>query len=84
MPFFSINSNLLSIAFSSIKFQLINYLHQENFFENCILINTCRRSSGTREQRDRLHVPWDNSVNKNAVIYADHTTLDVRNMPLTG
>ena len=28
-------------------------------------------------------MPWDNSVNKNAVIYAAHTTLDVRNMPLT-
>ena len=31
----------------------------------------------------RLHMPWDNSVNKNGIIYADHTTLDVRNMPLT-
>ena len=29
-------------------------------------------------------MPWDNSVNKNAVIYAVATTLDVRNMPLTG
>ena len=29
-------------------------------------------------------MPWDNGVNKNAIIYADHTTLDVRNMPLTG
>ncbi len=29
-------------------------------------------------------MPWDNSMNKNAVIYADHTTLGVRNMPLTG
>ena len=28
-------------------------------------------------------MPWDNSVNKNGIIYADHTTLDVRNMPLT-
>ena len=28
-------------------------------------------------------MPWDNSVNKNAVIYAVHTTLGVRNMPLT-
>lgn len=27
-------------------------------------------------------MPWDNSVNKNAVIYAAHTTLGVRNMPL--
>lgn len=27
---------------------------------------------------------WDNSVNKNAVIYAAHTTLDVRNIPLIG
>ncbi len=27
-------------------------------------------------------MPWDNSVNKNAIIYADHTTLGVRNMPL--
>ena len=26
---------------------------------------------------------WDNSVNKNAVIYSAHTTLGVRNMPLT-
>ena len=31
----------------------------------------------------RLNVPWDNSVNKNAVIYAAHTTLGVRNMPFT-
>ena len=29
-------------------------------------------------------MPWDNSVNKNAVIYAAHTTFGVRNMPLTG
>ncbi len=36
------------------------------------------------KQNDRLDVPWDNSVNKNAVIYAAHTALDVRNMPLTG
>ena len=28
-------------------------------------------------------MPRDNSVNKNAVIYAIVTTLDVRNMPLT-
>lgn len=28
-------------------------------------------------------MPWDNSVNKNAVIYAARTTLGVRNMPLT-
>ena len=28
-------------------------------------------------------MPWDNSVNKNAVIYAAHTVLGVRNMPLT-
>lgn len=35
-------------------------------------------------QRDHaLNMPWDNSVNKNGIIYADHTTLDVRNMPLT-
>ena len=34
-------------------------------------------------QRYALHMPWDNSVNKNGIIYADHTTLDVRNMPLT-
>lgn len=33
---------------------------------------------------DGLYVPWDNSVNKNAIIYAAHTTLVVRNMPLTG
>ena len=26
---------------------------------------------------------WDNSVNKNVVIYAAHTTIDVKNMPLT-
>ncbi len=26
----------------------------------------------------------NNSVDKNAVIYAAHTTLGVRNMPLTG
>ncbi len=31
-----------------------------------------------------LDVSWDNSVNKNGIIYADHTALDVRNMPLTG
>lgn len=29
-------------------------------------------------------MPWDNGMNKNAVIYAAHTTLGVRNMPLTG
>jgi len=29
-------------------------------------------------------MPWDNSVNKNAVIYAARTILGVRNMPLTG
>lgn len=29
-------------------------------------------------------MPWDNSVNKNAVIYAAHTTLGVRSMPLPG
>ena len=28
-------------------------------------------------------MPWDNNVNKNAVIYAAHTTLGVRNMQLT-
>ncbi len=28
-------------------------------------------------------MPRDNGVNKNAVIYAAHTTLGVRNMPLT-
>ena len=28
-------------------------------------------------------MPWDNSVNKKAIIYAAHTTLDVKNMPLT-
>ena len=32
----------------------------------------------------RLNMPWDNCVNKKAVIYAAHTTFDVRNMPLTG
>ena len=41
-----------------------------------------RPNSGSRQQYDRLHVPWDNSVNKNAVIYSAHTTLCVRNMPL--
>ena len=30
-----------------------------------------------------LCMPWDNSVNKNAIIYAAHTTLSVRNMSLT-
>ena len=33
---------------------------------------------------DAFYMPWDNGVNKNAVIYAAHTTLGVRNMPLTG
>ena len=28
-------------------------------------------------------MPWDNGVNKIAIIYAAHTTLGVRNMPLT-
>ncbi|MBR3077897.1 MAG: hypothetical protein IKH07_08245 [Oscillospiraceae bacterium] len=32
---------------------------------------------------NRLDMPWDNSVNKNAVINAVATTLGVRNMPLT-
>ena len=27
-------------------------------------------------------MPWDNSVNKKAVIYVSHTALGVRNMPL--
>ena len=31
----------------------------------------------------RFHMPWDNSVNKMAHIHAAHTTLGVRNMPLT-
>ena len=35
------------------------------------------------EQNYRLHMPWDNSVNKKAVIYAVVTTIDVENMPLT-
>ena len=35
------------------------------------------------QKNDRLDMPRDNSVNKNAVIYAVHTTLDVRNMLLT-
>lgn len=35
------------------------------------------------EEGGGFHMPWDNSVNKNGIIYADHTTLDVRNMPLT-
>lgn len=30
-----------------------------------------------------LYVPWDDSMNKNAVIYAVAATLGVRNMPLT-
>ena len=29
-------------------------------------------------------MPWDNSVNKKAVIYAVVSTPGVRNMPLTG
>jgi hypothetical protein len=29
-------------------------------------------------------MPWDNSVNKNVDICAIVTTLDVKNMPLTG
>ena len=29
-------------------------------------------------------MPWDNSVNKNAIIYAARTTLGVRNMPSSG
>ena len=29
-------------------------------------------------------MPWDNGVNKNAVIYAACTTLGVRNMPSSG
>ena len=28
-------------------------------------------------------MPWDNSEDKSAVIYDAHTTLGVRNMPLT-
>lgn len=38
---------------------------------------------GLEQQGNALDMPWDNSVNKNAVIYATHTTLGVRNMPLT-
>ena len=34
------------------------------------------------KQTYRFHMPWDNSVNKNGIIYTDHTTLGVRNMPL--
>ena len=36
-----------------------------------------------RHQCHALHMPWDNSVNKNAIIYAVATTFDVKNMPLT-
>lgn len=36
------------------------------------------------QEADGFDMPWDNSVNKNAVIYAAHTTLGVRNMPLPG
>ena len=39
-------------------------------------------SRGSSDQCDYLHMPRDNSVNKNAVIYAAHTTFGVRNMPL--
>lgn len=33
---------------------------------------------------DAFYMPWDNGVNKNAVIYAARTTLPVRNMPSSG
>ena len=34
------------------------------------------------QKNNGLHMPWDNGVNKNVVIYAAHTALGVRNMPL--
>ena len=39
--------------------------------------------AGSCHQYDCLHMSWDNSVNKNGIIYAVATTLGVRNMPLT-
>ena len=36
------------------------------------------------QQTDGLDVSWDSDVNKKPVIYAAHTTLGVRNIPLTG
>ena len=36
---------------------------------------------GSNHQYERFHMPRNNSVSKKAVIYADHTTLDVRNTP---
>ncbi len=38
--------------------------------------------TGSGELHDTFCMPWDNSVNNNAVIYAAHTTFGVRNMPL--
>ncbi len=42
-----------------------------------------KKSGCNRTSLHPLDMPRDNSVNKNAVIYAVHTTLDVRNMLLT-
>lgn len=54
-----------------------------------MIIKPCRRivplfCMYLSQKNHGFDMPWDNSVNKNAVIYAAHTTLGVRNMPLTG
>ena len=35
------------------------------------------------QKNDRLHMPWDNSVNKNAIIYAVVTTVLMGQFPLS-
>ena len=56
--------------------------------QNCDLFislsSMSRTPHASRHQHDCLHMPWDNSVNKTAHIYAVVTPLGVRNMPLTG
>lgn len=54
-----------------------------------MIIKPCRRivplfCMCLSQKNHGFDMPWDNSVNKNAVIYAAHTTLGVRNMPLPG
>ena len=64
-----------------LKLSFFMFLPYTEQFENHL---TYSINSGLRDQRDRIHMPWDNSVNKNAVLFAARTTLGVGNMPLTG
>ena len=45
---------------------------------------TYRLNSGSSDQCDCIHMPRVGGVNKKVYFYASHTTLLIRNMPLTG